>query len=205
MHKFKRTEEPVPLKKLEAECRNNWDTFGKTDNHRQLGDALFEMQHHYCAYCELHLKEKKNGHIEHLERRKDNPNRAFDWKNLFFSCTKHDSCGRYKDENDVQFQVSDIVDPSIDDPADFFRYTPNGTMLPSDAAHTKRATETIRVFNLNSTRLKSVRKGIAQTVELFLEENAGNPSEQIISDFFKQIAGSNCESVYYSILNRKMP
>ena len=86
MHKFVRGEEPVDLEAMRRR-HPHWDAFARTAEHTQLGDALYERQAHYCAYCETRITQKENGHIEHLERRSDNPARTFDWANMFSPAT----------------------------------------------------------------------------------------------------------------------
>lgn len=94
----------------------------RTDEHAKLADALYARQDGYCAYCEIHLKNRSAGHLEYLERRSDNPKRTFDWSNLFYSCSKRDSCGKYKDNERIRFNPADIIDPSVENPLDFFVY-----------------------------------------------------------------------------------
>ena len=121
---------------------------------------------------------------------------------MFFSCRHADSCGLYKDNSGQQFDPADIVDPSVEDPADFFTYGMTGTIIAQDdAASPHRAKETIRIFNLNNARLTNIRCNIARTVGFFLE---GNPSDKQIDEFLRELSACDCPSVYYSLLKRKM-
>ena len=203
MHKFTRGDAPVNLTKMETKY-HNWSSFERTPEHFALGNALYERQDHYCAYCESFLANKSKGHIEHLERRSDNPRRAFDWSNMFFSCNNHDSCGKYKDNSlsPRKFTQTDIIDPSQETPLDFFMFDMNGGVQAKaglDENHTRKAKETIRIFNLDqSDRLRGIRFAIAQTIAGFLESN---PDDDTIDFFFSSLEHSDCISVYKSLLD----
>jgi uncharacterized protein (TIGR02646 family) len=203
MHRFRRGHAPAEFVNWARKCRN-WEQFARTPMHARVGDMLYDRQEHYCAYCECILESKNKGHIEHLERRSDNPIRSFAWDNLFFSCNNADSCGKYKDETHpkLYFRVDDIIDPSLEEPLDFLLYDMNGGVSARDEAHQYRAEETIRIFNLNnSPRLRGIRTRIAQVVAQFL---ASDPSEEKITEFLNVLGKCDCISVYYSLCGRKM-
>ncbi len=198
MHRFDRGEPPRCLVAAQRR-RPQWDDFSRTDDHKQLGDALYERQEHYCAYCEVCLGEKTDGHIEHLERRKDNPARTFDWDNLFFSCNHLDSCGKHKDGKRLCFNPSDVIDPAHEDPLDFLRYDMNGGVhaIAGDPARQRRAEETIRVFNLNAPRLRNIRRQIAQTIYSLDSELR---TDEDCQAFLGMLQNVDCPSVYRSLL-----
>lgn len=201
MHRFVRGPAPVNLTPYRG---RTWDSFAGTSDHARLGDALFALQNGYCAYCECRLASKQEGHIEHLERRSDCPSKAFDWNNLFFSCSHHDSCGKYKDEHKpkIRFNRADIVDPSKENPADFFTFTTTGIIRPkADCPNTFRASETIRVFNLNAKHLVQQRKRACANVFGLCGEN---PSEAQVTDFLSTVHVNNWPFLllYEVLLNR---
>ncbi len=164
MHRFDRGPEPIDLSKHVGE---NWDSFSATEDHCMLGDALYARQDGYCAYCESYLPSKAEGHIEHLERRSECPKKTFDWNNLFFSCLRQNSCGKYKDDHKpkIRFDRKDIVDPSKEDPANFFTFTMTGIILPIDGPGKNRAKKTIELFNLNDVGLTQQRKHACVTIQ----------------------------------------
>ena len=209
MHHFERGISPVDFKVVKIHYVN-WNTFGNSHEHRLLGDTLYERQHHYCAYCETHLKQKSDGHIEHLVRRNDMPQKTFDWNNMFFSCNNDDSCGNFKDnrKNAISFDEKDIIDPSREHPQDFFSFDRFGHILPAKdltANAKKRAEETIRVFNLNSSeRIRNLRQQAARVVAAFLQ-CAIIPDDASIDRFLDMVSDADCLSVYYSLLGRRMP
>lgn len=168
MHKFERGPKPTVLSRTKS-C--DWDSFSRTPEHGKLGDALYEAQDEYCAYCEAHLTDKSKGHIEHLLRRAEHPESTFDWDNLFFSCNSMHSCGKFKDMHrpKIVFDAANIIDPAKEDPADYFAFTMTGRIIAKNGAGKSRANETIRVFNLNDTHLVQQRRGAGATARPYLE------------------------------------
>ena len=184
MHKFERGEEPECLRKARKQ-KQSWEKFAKTDGRDELAECLYERQDQRCAYCDMAIKKRGDGHIEHLERRRDTPQRALDWDNLFFSCQREDSCGKYKDsEIKTAIDSSRVVDPSQEDPLDYFGYTGDGKIIalkPGD----EKAETTIKIFNLNAARLKSARRDVYRNVITLLncfEESGWSPSKEEVAE-----------------------
>ena len=202
MHQFKRGDTPVDFTIIKRKYAN-WDSFIGSSAHIAIGDQLYEQQDHYCAYCEIYLHDKEDGFIEHLERQRDNSKRIFDWSNMFVSCRKHDSCGIYKDDHAGNFKLADIIDPSRENPSDFFQYDLQGNILPRKNltdVQRKRAEETIRIFNLNCPRLKSIRLKAVEAVSFFLQ-NSIAPNQKQIKDYLEMLPnGIDCISVYHVLL-----
>ena len=210
MRQFHRGEAPKRLLKAKKKFLR-WNELDKTDEGRRVKEtiqrSLYDAQRGCCAYCDVRLR-KKNGrldaHVEHLQRRSNAPTLEFNWNNLFLSCCNEDSCGFYKDHKRIDFNVENIVDPSSDDPQDFFSSSPvDGSIRAqnSDKRAEKRALETIRVFNLaNSTRLKGIRRRVAENVASFCKYN---PTEEQVEEFLELHKEQDCFSVYCSLLRRR--
>ena len=124
---------------------------------------------------------------------------------MFFSCHKHDSCGIYKDNQAGEFKLADIIDPSRENPEDFFQYDSQGNILPRKDltnAQRKRAEETIRIFNLNCPRLKSIRLKAVEAVAFFLQ-NSIAPNPKQIKDYLEMLPNDiDCISVYRVLLKK---
>ena len=105
------------------------------------------------------------------------------------------------DKTKQSFKPADIVDPSVDDPADFFVYGMNGKVSARNEVYAHRAKETIRVFNLNNARLTGIRVGIARSIAFFLEHN---PSEEQIDEYLRDMEDKDCPSVCYGFLKKRM-
>ena len=204
MHRFSRGEAPGVLAGAHRRFHNDWNAFLGSEAHTALGEALFARQHHYCAYCEVALSRKEEGHIEHLQRRSDVPERTFDWSNLFFSCSHLDTCGKYKDNQRIRFNPADIIDPSRENPLDYLRYDMNGNVhaIEGDPVREHRANETIRIFHLNAPRLKGIRKQIAITVQSLFSCDE-NEQEAFLKNVRK--GHYDCVSVYHNLLGKTMP
>lgn len=199
MHKFTRGNAPIDMTRAKKKYAS-WEAFSQSEEHRWIGTVLHERQSKYCAYCAKYLSEKRKGHIEHLERRSDNPKRTFDWRNLFFSCNHSHSCGKYKDTNKIKFKPEDIVDPSQEDPADFFYFDANGFIFARSGVGEERAKETIRVFNLNAAHLVGTRRNIARAAEKLYTY-----SDEELDEYLASMSACDYLDVWYSLLRRKMP
>ena len=113
------------------------------------------MQGDRCAYCESEIS-SPNRHIEHFVKRNGpNGNRrlTFEWSNLFGSCDREESCGKYKDKQ--SFEPDELIKPDRDNPEDYLLFLSDGRIVPrgdlSDA-NRRSAKETLRVFNLDHER-----------------------------------------------------
>ena len=208
MHKFVRTAAPqAELAPLTSGKVSTWGEYMKRypDEHNKLSRLLWVMQDFFCAYCERVVDFRDgecygDGHIEHLERIRDNPGRKGDWTNMYFSCNDVCSCGRYKDAMAGRIDYGKVIDPSTEDPLEYLVYDPNGGVSPrpGDVGKIAKATETIRIFNLDQApSLRALRKQIAITVEGFLETS---PDVNEVAVFLDDVASSDCPSVYRSLL-----
>jgi uncharacterized protein (TIGR02646 family) len=131
------------------------------------------MQGSRCAYCEAGITQGRR-HIEHFIQKDRNPTVTFQWENLFGSCNRQDTCGKYKDHNASPYSDADLLKPDVDDPDDYLIFVHDGTIQPRqglNAVQQKRAQETLRVFNLDADHgaLRQMRRaatsGYLQTAE----------------------------------------
>lgn len=128
----------------------------------QIRQALLDLQHYRCAYCERRTGDHRSydGHIEHFRDQADHGSHTLDWDNLFWSCRDERTCGKHKDKCRKQagsqrfFDHAVLIDPSRDEPDDYLIFVSDGTVAPrSNLAEgaNERAAETIRVFQLNES------------------------------------------------------
>ena len=171
MHKLNRPNAPACLNNYQHGT-NNWSDLTHADRN-EIWHQLDAMQVRRCAYCEDALQDTSR-HIEHFEQRSRSPQLTFAWCNLFGSCNRENSCGKYKDNQ--QYNPSDIIKPDADDPDDYLRFLSDGRIVPRDSLSPEalnKAKETLRVFNLDHDRgpLRFMRKsqvaGYIQTAEEF--------------------------------------
>lgn len=167
MHKLDRSTNPAPLCLAEYDyLQHSWCDI--TSTHKQaVRRSLVKMQGERCAYCEG--PPNSDGHIEHFRRKNPAhfPELTFEWDNLFFACGSQDHCGHYKDRPRApQYNPDHLVKPDVHDPDQVFYFHSSGEVrarpkLVGDNAI--RASETIRVFNLNSGALKAARRRAIQS------------------------------------------
>ena len=141
----------------------------------QIRNSLKKMQDCRCAYCEGSIY-SNNGHIEHFRRKNPAhfPELSFVWCNLFLSCDSLQHCGHHKDRpNAGCYNPADLVKPDKDDPDQFFYFHSSGEIRSRsgiNTAQSTRATETIRVFNLNCGELKANRR---RALRIYQERDPG--------------------------------
>lgn len=187
MHHLVRGQPPSCLNNYEY-GRHTWDDVPFADK-EAIRAALQTMQGVRCAYCECDLLQHDQ-HIEHFEQKGRRPAGTFAWENLFWSCSREDSCGKHKDKCGA-YNKPDLIKPDVDDPEHFFLFTYDGSialrpgLTPSEE---RRAKETLRIFNLDEQwgPLRRFRQlavlGYLQTMKE-LEELAAVLSEQDINDY----------------------
>lgn len=130
---------------------DGWSIAAPTHVDRQaVWQALLVMQGDRCAYCEAALGTAR--HIEHFRSRSRCRELTFDWDNLFGSCNNPDSCGKHKDHQGRHHNPSELLKPDVDAPHQSLRFFADGRVEPRaglPSALTRKASETIRVFNLD--------------------------------------------------------
>jgi uncharacterized protein (TIGR02646 family) len=168
MHRLDRSAVPVPACLVAPPEGGRYNTLHGSER-EEIRARLLELQCHRCAYCERRTgDDRDDGHIEHFRNQSGHAGLELAWTNMFWSCNDEKTCGKHKDKCDrpsgprARFVPDDIIDPSIDDPDDFFLFVVDGTVRHFDgldAISERRALETLRVFQLaNSAYLRRSRE-----------------------------------------------
>tara|TARA_R110001583_G_scaffold170238_1_gene323648 strand:- start:4882 stop:5532 length:651 start_codon:yes stop_codon:yes gene_type:complete len=148
MKKLIRSAKPLCLNNYQHGV-HNWAAVTPVDK-QDVWKQFDVMQYGFCAYCECFLTGK---HIEHFKDKDSSPRETFEWRNLFGSCDESNRCGHYKDSRKAKpYNISDILKPDTDNVNDYLIYLTNGNVVARSGltqVQKFRATETIRVFNLN--------------------------------------------------------
>lgn len=124
-----------------------------------------------CAYCEGPVRH--DGHLEHFRRKNPlqvggYPELTFVWENLFLSCGSNDHCGHHKDRKGSPYNPDELIKPDEHDPDDYLYFSASGavggrnTRPDMSDDDRRRASETIRVFNLDCAILKGARRRTLQ-------------------------------------------
>lgn len=186
MHKLQRGPAPACLSRYRHGA-NNWNDL-TADDRKELWQNLDDMQGQRCAYCEGELRADKR-HIEHFRQKGRDPKVTFLWSNLFGSCNRFENCGKYKDEL-PPYTPTDLIKPDDEDPEHFFVFVSDGSVAVRaglTAAETRRANETIRIFNLNGVLRAMRRSAIASYVDQGLEVMQMVASGELTPDECKKL------------------
>lgn len=169
MRKLLRDSEPLCLVRM-RKLYSSWSDVSSEDK-AEIWASLDIMQQKFCAFCEKGLK-NENKHIEHFIARSRNNTLTFIWSNLFGSCNSIDHCGRYKDTKVNNYNENLLIKPDSCNTS-YFVFLNDGTILPKHdliPEDTAKASETIRVFGLNSAILNSSRRTILVGYEQIAKE-----------------------------------
>lgn len=186
MHKLQRGPAPACLSRYRHGA-NNWNDL-TADDRKELWQSLDDMQGQRCAYCEGELRADKR-HIEHFRQKGRDPKVTFLWSNLFGSCNRFENCGKYKDGL-PPYNPADLIKPDDEDPEHFFVFVSDGSVAVRaglTAAETRRANETIRIFNLNGVLRAMRRSAIASYVDQGLEVMQMVASGELTRDECKKL------------------
>lgn len=177
MRKLSRPLEPNCLQRLKSSSPTVWN-LSQSDKD-VIWQSLNAMQSNFCAYCEGALIEKEC-HIEHLIPQnilKAIRGRSiYEWDNLFGSCDNSEHCGRYKDHIVRDYDSKNLIKPDLDDSSKYLSFLESGSVVVQNNLNTSsemKAKETIRILNLDCSRLKNLRAkkiGEFQMQYLNLEE-----------------------------------
>lgn len=192
MHKLDRDPAPPAGLGRYKHGRDRWSK--ELPNARERGEIwakLNAMQGARCAYCEAALV-AGHCHIEHFRQRDRYPQGTFLWDNLFGSCNRPDTCGKFKD-NCGSYHPHDLIKPDVEDPDAFLVFDANGGVAPRDGLaepQLRRARETIRIFGLDSV-LNQIRRaeleGYKQTAEDFMAFSNAYPLEEWMPLFQEEL------------------
>lgn len=164
---------PGSLENAAREYHSSWSVFSTSGAGAELRFCKAEEQQGLCAYCECRLIDADGklppgvSHIDHFYQQARFPHLRFVWENMFLSCKHRDSCGVYKDRQELPSES--LLNPHDDHPRSFITFVPvanhhaspyllEATPLPGlSPEHRKKAGDTIKALNLNSRRLSRLR------------------------------------------------
>jgi len=168
MHKLHRGDAPKCLAKYRHGL-NNWGHLTHEDR-TEIWQELDAMQGQRCAYCEDDIS-KGGKHIEHFRQKNRDPTKTFDWRNLFGSCTRENSCGKHKDRPST-YDPNDLIKPDEEDPEHYFLFVSDGTIAIRETLNSeerRRALATLRIFNLDSQH-GPLRRMRQQAVQSYIQQ-----------------------------------
>ena len=158
-----------------------------------LKQALLDLSHNKCAYCEGRLDVQSTYmEVEHFKDKRDYPEEVLKWDNLLPSC-KH--CNSHKSAHNVVEEP--IINPFIDIPREHL-YLKSYLYKPKDDF----GKCTIDVLDLNETvRLVLVRCKIGTVINKLLEERL----DEIRTGFDKRGALKRFQNKMRSLMIKCQP
>lgn len=159
---------------------NKWDHVSPADK-VEIRAHLIQLQSATlivcCAYCEGSINpdsQTSRGFIEHFRTRDKYPKLTFDWGNLFLSCSNKNHCGNIKDTSRVgSYSPDDLIKPDEESSEEYVVFSSSGRALVKEGLSSdlhRKATETIRTFNLNDEKLVERRKNVTALYRYKLKE-----------------------------------
>ena len=148
------------------------DTLWNKYNKQYVKNALREMFHDKCAYCESKIPHIAYPHIEHYRPKKKYPYLAFVWKNLLLACEKCNG----KEHKDDNFPLEDgdennpvLLNPCEDNPAQHLVFE-QARLVPLS----KRGKVTVNLLGLNDRdELFDRRRELLQKID-FIRRAVGD-------------------------------
>ncbi len=139
----------------------------------QAKDALAEMSHCKCAYCEIHIGGKRAAQVEHFQPKSLFPSRSYDWANYLLRCA---DCNGTKGDQWPTEGGSFVRPDGEEDPAVLFEFLDDGSI--QEVEEGSSAASTILAFGLNR---KWLCEGRAYEISWILGE-VGDLAKRIIPD-----------------------
>lgn len=156
------------------QATDRWSRFRRHKD--SVKNSLLHEQFLLCCYSELRADEENLGyHIEHVENKRQNPSRTFDYSNLSASSlASNDLCFLKTNDQEVfgghalgktggqgPVDMNRFISPHQLDCRRFFAYLSDGRIVPAanlNTAEKDRSDYTISMLNLNSPFLITLRK-----------------------------------------------
>jgi uncharacterized protein (TIGR02646 family) len=165
MIRVPRTQKPAVLADNEAKWKNNI-RLASTDaarkkaqdryKHEDIKQALIEMFHGKCAYCESAITHTDYGHVEHFKP-KSAPayyELAVDWDNLLLACGRCNGVEHKGSKFPLANEGGPIVNPVRQDPSRHLRFDFDPKLKIANVLGISKRGETTRItLGLNRPKL----------------------------------------------------
>lgn len=153
---------------LSKEAEKRWNRFRRIHG-TDIISYLLDEQWWLCAYTELALDKFEHGfHIEHIEPKRNNPARTFDYHNIVISALKSESLELFSKQDrfgghhkQSSYDSKLFISPLMADSGRYFEYRSNGKVEPSSTLiedEREKALYTIALLNLNAPFLVNARR-----------------------------------------------
>lgn len=120
----------------------------------EIKEALIDMFSGKCGFCESYIENVDFGDIEHFKPKSIFPELAVDWDNLLLSCKKCNGAGQKGDKWPTAEEDGPLIDPSADEPGDFFDFHfDEDTMISLVLPKNPRGKTSEAIYGLNKHTL----------------------------------------------------
>ncbi len=193
----------IPPDCLTKQSNNQpWSDFARTSCHTETRNILIQEQCGLCCYCES-LVNSGDGHIEHLEPRKKNQKRTYDYTNLAISCNGGNGqhCGHFKDaphNHDFAWDPKKFSYPHNSETASFFRYLPDGSINPT-SINQEKSLFLIGYLGLNCPSLQERRRSHASRLIDALTEQPDVETRNFLCEYYLKPDTDNYLQSFYSL------
>lgn len=180
MKHIRKNQEPQNFTNWKNQANENWQPGWKGNfqapEKTEVHEALLIEQGYICCYCGRGI-DYQSSHIEHFRPRTHYSELALEYTNLLASCPGYpedkdfklgsqptqEHCGQKKgDWYDRDLTVS----PLLEDCADYFRYTRDGQILPTQVSSMQFAAQaTITQLSLDCSSLERARARVIEAIE----------------------------------------
>mgnify|MGYP002673310840 CR=1 FL=1 len=191
MRRITKSMMPKSLELFNKTSHADWSDIHQPNNKKVYEDCLDRCiidQNNLCGYTEIALTPDTR-HIDHYIKRDFDPRLTFDWMNMIaavkdsrFGADWKDNQIKKKDYDKNLHRYRNILNPIEDEMNGRFTFFTDGTIELSDS-NDSTASNTIKIFNLNESSLKSRRRNIMQYVRNMAE---GGIDKDSILSYLKQ-------------------
>lgn len=197
---IKKNREPAELTAYKKLQDATYDGPNFTAVKEKIRQSLLEEQGFLCAYCMRRI-EIKLMKIEHWACQHSYQNQQLNYNNLLACCKGYEgeqprmqTCDTKKRGNDIKFSPSDPTH-NIND---IIVYHLNGKIVSTDPEFDMELNQHL---NLNTSRLKSNREQVLQTIQTKLNEKKGKRTQNEIRNLlsFVQQKKDGKYSEYYGV------
>ena len=241
----KSCEESLQAVLKEHDVKDHIGSFYRSDS---VKEALLKLYHHKCGYCESNSNHAATLQVDHYRPKSGVKEDAdhkgyywliYEWSNLILSCQKCNLSKKHhfpisgrriieppaKDQWAVnsqphQLEQPDLINPEIDRPEEYFRYSSDGILFSKNS--NQRAEKTITILKLNRKDLLWARQrkikrfrtqfnqGIIVIEKLIESGKIDNPVDFhnvlkiVFVDLFSSLRRTAEKDVEYSLLGQNM-
>lgn len=182
---------------LKNNSPSEWSVLSSEIGQEIRNYILEREQNNQCAYTEVAIDaDVRRSHIDHYKKRALFRSDTFNWNNLVVSCNSESYGAKYKDKQVRSADYQNLINPTVENPSDFFDYSFTGILKEKDLSDTAKikAITTIDLFGLNNNSLVERRATIIDQVRSYAAQLSLEEVKLAIGEF-----DSLVESIYSAL------